>query len=88
MALGPHRCCEEMRLDSVGDCGEVTGFDLTLQKCRSCGAYVMDFYWAGSNTPNVMTGFVPDLVKSYEAVRDAVAACLEDLERHEVFDPA
>ena len=83
MPIDRHRCCDEMRLRTIGDCGSVTGFDLTLERCEACDAYVMDFFWAGSSTPNVMTRYTTGVLASYETVRDEVAACLEQMEAYE-----
>ena len=74
------RCCDAPELRTIGDCGSVTGFDLTLQKCR-CGEYSMDFYWAGSNTQNPLP---PSLADSVAVLRDGVLDALERLdETHE-----
>ena len=64
-----------MELRVIGDCGSVTGFDLTLQRCERCGAYVMDFYWAGSSTSNPLP---EEIARPLVTVRDAVAAALRE----------
>ena len=63
MSPDPHRCCSKMKLAIIGDCGSVTGFDLTLERCRNCRTYIMDFFWAGSNTSNVIT---PGIIRHYK----------------------
>jgi len=83
MTESAHRCCAEMSLTSVGDCGSVTGFDLTLQRCKSCGAYVMDFFWGTSSTSNPLPAHVK---RHLETVRDGVAAALATLGMNDVTE--
>lgn len=80
MAVDRYHCCESIDLEIIGDCGTNTGFDLTLERCRNCTSYIMDVYWAGSNTSNVMTGHKPDILRNYIIVRDEVAECLKRIE--------
>jgi len=82
----PHVCCDAMECETIGDCGSVTGFDLTLLRCVHCGAYVMDIFWGSSGTPNVLTGREEDIIGQYEIVRDEVAACLADLNEDDSGD--
>ena len=57
MAINAHQCCDAMHTETIGDCGSVTGFDLTLLRCTHCHAYIMDIFWGSSGTPNVLTGY-------------------------------
>lgn len=79
MPIHAHRCCETMDEAVLADCGEHKGLDLTLLRCRVCGNYIMDVFWGGSNTPNVL-GESDEIVRCYEILRDEIAACLDELE--------
>ncbi len=50
-----HRCCEQQRFEAVADFGHVTGFDLDLGRCASCGAWLMAVFWAASTTYNMIS---------------------------------
>ena len=81
MPVSPHQCCERMELDRIGDCGSVTGFDLTMERCRHCRTYIMDIFYGSSGTPNIVP---PGVLGPYEIVRDLVAGAMTDLEKYEV----
>ena len=50
-----HRCCEQQGFEAVADFGSVTGFDLDLGRCASCGAWLMAVFWVTSTTYNVIS---------------------------------
>lgn len=71
MADNPHRCCDRMNPERIGDCDSVKGFGLTLERCVNCGTYVMDFYYGGSSTYNVVS---PGVLGAFKTLRDLVEA--------------
>ena len=85
MAIHRHQCCKQMTLESFSDFGGRRGFEYTFMRCSACHAWVMDVYWADSNTPNVIDGkYYPAMSRQLNAMHDLLASCVESLDLPDV----
>lgn len=80
MAIHRHQCCKEMRLQTLSDFGGRRGFDFTFMQCTACRAFLMDVYWAGSNTTNVIDArYYPAMARQLKTMYDTLTSCVESL---------